>query len=213
MEHSMIASENTISDGQIETVVSRLRDALRKHRGEFPAAEIQLLLGTKNIGAKLLSPIRQIVDLKSTFIARLGVEVDRSLSPFLMLRSTEWSFTHDNFSDSDALYETMPKGKGETADIYLFKPQPGSELLLTDEYEMRGLIPADPYSLVAMNVAEPEFCLEHQNATIWENPEGDRCAVLVGKSRFGGTRILIYHTDRVTGWGRNDTCYFAGFKK
>ena len=68
MAKTMIASGMT--DGQIDNVVNKLRDALRKHRDEFGADPAQQVIGRENLGMELLAPFRALVEAESEFIVR-----------------------------------------------------------------------------------------------------------------------------------------------
>ena len=62
--------------------------------------------------------------------------------------------------------KSMPKGDGEKVDVIFFKL---GRIIKSREFEqgytVRGLIPADPYSLAQVNANEPTFADNHPNAT------------------------------------------------
>lgn len=78
MAKTMTASK-PMTDGQIENVVSKLRDALRKHRTDFGLEPVQRVLGIENLGMELLTPFRTRVEAISKLIAR-RVKVETAVS-------------------------------------------------------------------------------------------------------------------------------------
>ncbi|GMU73997.1 MAG: hypothetical protein AMXMBFR44_1960 [Candidatus Campbellbacteria bacterium] len=65
MAKTMIAS--SVTDGQIDNIVARLRDALRKHRGAFDSEVVQIVLGLENLGMHLLEPFQALVNAESVW--------------------------------------------------------------------------------------------------------------------------------------------------
>ena len=59
---------------------------------------------------------------------------------------------------TDAVVAHMPRGEGDEAEIFFFKVGRWiSDDDLEKEYSSRGLVPADPFSLAAVNEADPAF--------------------------------------------------------
>lgn len=87
------------------------------------------------------------------------VKVDRSRTPQEALDATGRWVQYIDHEVADA----MPKGDGEEAEVIFFKPDLSerngviSDYDLEKEYELRGLKPADPYSVAAVNEADHAF--------------------------------------------------------
>lgn len=60
MAKTMIASPMTY--GQIENLVAKYREGLRKHREEFDSKTVQLLLGTDNLGMVSVGSLRKLIE-------------------------------------------------------------------------------------------------------------------------------------------------------
>lgn len=80
MAKTMIAS---MTDGQIENAVAKLRDALRKHRDEFESEPVQEVLGMPNLGMRLLEPFRKLVEAVSDMIVRYVTSDGRTGEQFI----------------------------------------------------------------------------------------------------------------------------------
>lgn len=67
----------------------------------------------------------------------------------------------------------MSRGTGEEGDIIFFSIGCCvSDDDLEKEYESRGLVPADPYSLIQVNIDDPSFADKHPNCTHWKDENG-----------------------------------------
>lgn len=118
--------------------------------------------------------------------------VDRTRSPREALEDTGRKL----YGHRDVV-AALPRGEGEEVDVYFFKV--GSYVSneeLDKEYKLRGLKPADPYSLAAVNAADPAFADDHPNATCWKDENDswyfvsfdrwhDVCSVDVNRGAYG----------------------------
>ncbi|MBU1083360.1 hypothetical protein KKE14_02905 [Patescibacteria group bacterium] len=154
----------SITTGQIDKATAQFRDALVKHRKEFSSKVVQQVLGTDNLGMRLLEPFRSLVEAVSDLIIR-QVKVDRSLTPQEALKATgRKQYVNDN------VVADMPQGEGDEVEVVFFKLGRWiGDNELEKEYELRGLIPHDPISLAAVNEADPDFADEHPNGTHWKD--------------------------------------------
>ena len=101
--------------------------------------------------------------------------------------------------------EDMPRGEGEEVDVHFFLVgHYKSDEDLEKECESRGLVPADPFSLAAVNEADLVFAREHPNCTHWKD-KGDRWCYFA----CGGDGVRIYR--RVASW--SGSWWFAGVRK
>jgi hypothetical protein len=203
MAKTMTASVQSITDGQIDNVVAKLRDALRKHRGEFGSEAAQQVLGVENLGMELLAPFRKRVEAIADMIVR-RVKVDRSRSPQEMLAANGRA----QYVDKDVV-KTMPKGEGDEVEVFFFKV--GRYVNVADlakEYELRGLKP-DHYAQDAVNAADPAFADDHPNGTQWQDAKGNYCYLTFGRWRDGRRSVGCDRGGR--DW--RDVWWFAGVRK
>lgn len=205
---TQIVTAATMTDGQIENAVSKLRDAMRKHRSEISSDIAQQVLGVENLGMMMYAPFRERAEAVSNLIVR-KVKVNRSRSPQEALDATgRVQYTKRTVMDS------MPKGDGDEVEVVFFKPDLSkrnghiSDDDIKKEFEMRGLKPADPFSVAAVNEADPAFADEHPHGTHWKDPQGNWCyATLYRWSDERRVNVLRYDDDWSGDW------WFAGVSK
>lgn len=210
MAKTMSASEDQVTDGQIDTVVDQLRAAMRKHRAELPKGVAQQILGVQNLGTELYSVVRKYAEaMSNVFIRR--VIVDRTRSPQAALDATG----RKQYVDRDVV-ETMPRGEGVGVEAVFFKPEAseyGQDGWISDDdlekaFDFRGLKPIDPYSLGAINEADLAFADSHPNGTHWKDGKGKWCfATFV---RWDGERDV--YVDR-SGSYWDGLWFFGGVRK
>ncbi|MCF7831524.1 MAG: hypothetical protein K9M36_01395 [Candidatus Pacebacteria bacterium] len=191
------------TEGQFGKVNEVFTAAMRKHKDELPKDALQTVLGDDSLGEALLAVIKERVEAVSGMLIR-KVTVNRKRSGKEALKATGRTLYV-----TDEVVDAMPKGEGETAEVYFFKV--GSSLTdeeLDQEYEKRGLKPADPYSQAAVNEADPAFADEHPNGTHWKDQNGKWCFAAFGRFS-GGRRVFVYRY--VHGW--NGRWWFAGVRK
>jgi len=100
------------------------------------------------------------------------VKVDRSRTPQTMLKeAVNWE---SRFSLSDEIVGTMPKGEGDEVEVIFFKPDHfvSNVYDLEKEYELHDLRAVDPYSLMAINDADPTFASKYPSGTQWKDNNG-----------------------------------------
>src|SRR3990167_4179491 len=105
MAKTVIASQQSMTDGQFENLVDKFRAAVRKHRGEFDSDAVQQVLGVENLGMKLLEPFRKLMEVVSKIIV-CHVKVDRKLTPQQALDATG----RKQYVDPDVV-AGMPRGE------------------------------------------------------------------------------------------------------
>lgn len=160
----------SMTDGQIDNLVDKLRAAARKHRSEFGSDEAQQVLGVENLGMELLAPFRRRVEMISGMIVR-RVRVDRTRTPQQALDATG----RKQYTDHDVVANMPGRGSGfEEVDVCFF---PLRRLANDEEVEeackLHGLARlADPYAVAQVNTDDPEFADKHPNATHWKDANG-----------------------------------------
>jgi hypothetical protein len=204
MATAVSPSKESITAGQIGKVQELLGAALRK--SGFQSEPTQQVLESRGdqLAAKLVGVVREFVEAVSILIVRL-VSVDRARTPQAMLDATD----RNQYVDKDVV-KSMPKGEGAEVEVVFFNlGKWTSDDDLEREYELRGLKAADPYSLAAVNEADPVFADEHPNGTHWKNEKGQWCFATFGQWRGDGRDVDVYVHDNE--W--YDRWWFAGLRK
>lgn len=207
MAKTMTASDE-MTDGQIENVVGKLRDAMRKHRSEITLDVAQQVLGVENLGMMMFTPFRERAEAVSNFIVRTA-KVNRNRSQQEAIEATGRA----QYTDRKVV-DAMPKGEGDEVEVVFFKPDLSkrngfiSDDDLEKEFDLRGLKPADPISVAAVNEADPAFADEKPHGTHWKDAKGNWCCATF--SRWDDEREVHVYRD---GDGWDDFWWFAGVRK
>lgn len=141
------------------------------------------------------------------------VLVNRTRTPREALDATGRE-QHKYGFDYFEIVDTMPKAQSNEVEIVFFKPDLSerhnyiSDDDLEKEYELRGLKPADPISVSAVNELDPKFADRYLNGTHWKNAHGDWCIAAFG--RFDGQRCVGVHRQTFVWYGN---WWFAGICK
>lgn len=200
---TMTPSRSRITDGQISKLCQNFTAKIKKGSEQLPSNLVQCLLSDQTDNTlvdKLFKLILNETELLSNTIYR-HVNVNRQLSPEEMINATG---RNDNVSNR--VLQTIPRGKGKITEIVLFSldGRTVTDEQLDDEYEIRNLDPADPYSLSALNQDDPEFADKHPNCTHWINEKGEWCYIT-----FGHAEDRFVHVDSVDDASASwDTIYF-----
>lgn len=191
------------TERQINKAVANFRALLEKHSPEFNSEAVQTVLGQSEFTNEVFALFRKRVEAVSNMIVRF-VSVDRARTPQQVLKTTG----RKQYINPDVV-AAMPRGEGNEAEVIFFKlDHYVSDDDLEKEYELRGLKPADPYSLSAINEANPAFADEHPNATHWKGTDNKWCYAAF--DRWDDERdVGVCRNDR--GWGVR--WWFAGLRK
>ncbi len=194
--------------GQIDKAVANYRALLEKHSGEFNTEAVQLVLGQPELIREQLAVFHRRVEAVSNLIVRRAT-VNRNRTQQESLDATG----RKQYTDREVV-DSMPKGEGEEVEVVFFKPDLSerngyiSDDDLEKAFELRGLKPADPISIAAVNEADPAFADENPHGTHWKNADGKRCfATFIcwrGERRVGVSRH---------GRGWDARWWFAGLRK
>jgi len=204
MASTMTASEQSMTDGQIDNIVDKFRAALRKHRSEFPHDVVRNVLGLKNLGMECMAPFRARVEAISNLITR-RVKVNRTRNAQAALDATG----RRQYTDKDVV-NAMPQGEGEEAEVVFFNlGRYVSNAELEKEYEIRVLKPADPYSLATVNETDQAFADQKPNATHWQDVDGKWCYAAFSQWSDGGRNVNVNRSKN--DW--NDSWWFGGVRK
>jgi len=205
---TQIVTAAEMTDGQIENAVNKLRDAMRKHRSEITSDIAQQVLGVENLGMMMFTPFRQRAEVVSNLIVRKA-KVNRSRSQQEAIEATGRA----QYTDRKVV-DAMPKGEGDEVEVVFFKPDLSnrngfiSDDNLEKEFESRGLKPADPISVAAVNEADPAFADEKPHGTHWKDAKGNWCFATFG--HWFGERLVCV-SENGSDW--DVRWWFAGLRK
>jgi len=170
MNKIMTPSAKTTTEDQINKAVGNYRALLEKHSPEFDRDAVQQALGSKGLATDMFAIFRGYVERFAGMIVRT-VSVDRSRTPEQALVATGRA----QHTDSKVV-ATMPKGNSEEVKVVFFKVGKFvSDDDLEKEYAGRNLVPADPFSLAAVNEAYQAFADKYPNGTHWKDDNGNWC--------------------------------------
>jgi hypothetical protein len=192
-----------ISSGQIGQIQDRLAGRLRD--SELPLDGVQEVLAAPGNAVidEMVAVLRKRVEANSNLVVR-RVKVNRKRSPKAALQATA-----RNLYLNDSVVSAMPRGEGEEVEVVFFKVgRYLSDDELEKEYELRGLTSADPYSLAAVNEADPAFADDRLNGTHWKDSSRKWCCAVF--DRWDDERSV--HVYRYGG-GWDDGWWFAGLRK
>lgn len=193
-----------MTEGHIGKINELLAAGLRKKRGNFRAADVQLTLERcgPTIVERFITSLEELVATTANAIVRT-VKVNRGRSPKEMVTA----LNRAEYTEKSVV-KIIPRGEGEDVVVEFFKlGKYVSDDDLAREYEQRGLIP-DPYAQAAVNEADPAFADERPNGTHWKDEDGNWCYIAF--DRGGGGRFV--DVDRGSGDWR-DRWWFGGVRK
>ena len=199
----IMTPSKTTTAGQIDKAVANYRALLEKYSGEFNADAVQTVLGQPELAGEQLAIFRRRVEAISSFVVRRG-KVNRNRTPQEALDATD----RTQYTDRRVV-DAMPKGEDDEVEVVFFKlGRFINDDDLEGEFELRGLKPADPISVAAVNEVDSTFADEHPNSTHWKNADGQWCyAAFI---RWHDAREV--HVDRI-GLDWSDHWFFAGLRK
>lgn len=203
MANIVTGEEYMAVDGQLHEIKRQLR---QPNGYPFDLAGLKRGLQTLIEGKEIV--VKAVGGIVGALIFRI-VKVNRARSPQDALDATG----RKQYTDRSVV-DAMPKGEGDKAEVVFFKPDLSErDGFITDddlekEYELRGLIPADPYSLAAVNEADPAFADEKPNATHWKDAQGKWCCAVF--SRWHGERGVLVRRDD-SDW--RGYWWFAGIRR
>ena len=199
------SATNSITSGQIGKIQELLGAALRKSGLQSEPTQSVIEQQGDALVAEMVATVRKRVEAVSSMIVR-HVKVNRNRTPQQVLDATG----RKQYTDSKVV-KAMPKGEGDETDVHFFKlGRYVSDADLEKEYELRGLKPADPYSLAAVNEADPAFADEYPNGTHWKDASGNWCYAVFNQWS-GGERGVSVSRDVGNDW--DDYWWFAGLRK
>lgn len=194
---------STITQGQIGKIQELLGAGLRK--SGFSCEPVQQVLEIQGdlLVTEMVSVVRRRVEAASNMVVR-RVRVNRCRTPEQVIEATG---RHQRINPN--VVNAWPCGNGEEVEVWFFKlDRYISDPDLDREFELRGFKPADPYSIAAVNEADPAFADGHPNCTHWKDASGNWCYTAF--YRWGGGRSVGVGRNS-SGWGGH--WWFAGLRK
>ncbi|MFA6028092.1 MAG: hypothetical protein WC752_04170 [Patescibacteria group bacterium] len=147
-------------------------------------------------------------------IIRRHVLIIRSRTSLEMLDATG---RNQHFQPQVVL--NMPVARNGEMDVIFFHiGRRLADVELAKEYEDRYIKPLDPYTLLQINIEDPQFADDHPNGTIWKDERGRWChaAFDVAWSNWGEIphrRVHVLGPDISCGHWWSDRWVFAGVEK
>ena len=200
--------EKTITPSQIGKLQELFGAALRKSN---PLSEEAQDLIEKEwddlkggVTDAMTEAINRVLDDKRDTIDRI-VMVNRGLTPQEVLDAT----SRIQYADKKVVASMPGRGEGEEKiTVKFFKL--GCYIGVDDlamEYERRGLRPATPYEIAAVNTADPFFADKHPNGAQWDNKDGQASYVAFYRDLDERYVDVSRDDDWLGGW------WFAGVRK
>lgn len=162
----------SITAGQIAKFLDLQAAALRK--SGLPSEQTQQVLESQGdvLANEVVAMLRKHVKAIINMIVR----------HVLVNRSRSWQEAIDATGRSKYLTDNVSlpqsEGEGEEADVVFFEiDRYISDSDLDKEYKLRGLKPADPYALAAVNETDPAFADHYPNGTHWKDADDNWCYV------------------------------------
>lgn len=190
MAQTMSAS---MTDGQIETALNQLRDAMRKHRDEVTSSAAQETNGLTNLGMRLFAVYRELAEKYMDMIVH-NVDVDTAVLPEQAIAA----MARRQYVTAEVV-RTMPKGMAGKSQLYVWKPDLSKRdgYISDDNLELEvpeGFIFASPYQVAKMNADDPSFADEHPNTTHWKDESGKWCYLAADRWR-DEREVDVYRSD------------------
>lgn len=208
MAKKAVSPLEPITEGQIGKIAELVTAKLRKKKKEFPdSTVVQSVLATSGeaVAQELFAVVRKYVDAASNLLTR-SVSVNRTRSAKEALKATG-----RNLYLNDSVADVMPNGTAKETEVVFFKlDRYIDDNDLEKEYELRGLTPVDPFSLAAVNEADPAFADTYPNGTHWKDAKDSWCFAAFDRGGWSGSRyvrVSRFDDDWSDGW------WFAGVRK
>lgn len=199
---SNMTPSKPIAEGQIGKINDLLSAKLRKSGMQSDPIQQVLEHQGGQLATDLLAVVRRYVDAESELISRWAT-VDHSLSSRQALEATG-----RNLHVNDDVVKTMPNGDSD--EVFFFNlGRYINDDNLEKEYEARGLVPCDPFTLAKVNQDDPAFADEYPNCTHWGRGDDGTWASAAFDRFIGERRVDV----RRCGGDWSDSWWFAGVRK
>jgi hypothetical protein len=211
-ERSLAPSKKAgITDKQIEKIRDVVVALLYRYRKVFRSADVQVVLGRKDLSKKLVESIgntlRKLVEEAIDGFVR-SVKPNYSRTPQEMLIATGCEVC-----SKDEAVATMPTDGMRRGNLEFFNL---GKYVSDDELELeiiqRGYARlATPYELADVNEKDPTFADLYQNGTHWKDSENRWYFIVF--LRLLNERIVTVDRRMILGGGWNNQWWFAGVRK
>lgn len=171
-----------ITAGQIGRAADRFSERCRVNASSLPKDTVQTVLEDEGdaLAQEMFEVFRSRIKRHANTITR-RVTVNRTRTPQEALDATGRTQYTDRTVVDSMPREDLSGQEGDEVEVVFFKldlSERGGHISddgLEKEYESRGLTPADPISVAAVNEADLTFADEHPNATHWKNADNKWC--------------------------------------
>ncbi len=160
------------------------------------------------LNPKIMTMAHNHVEVVNSAIIR-RVKVNRNRTPEEVLKATGRHVlvvgevfdgaTRKSYQIDSGL-KCMPHGEGDEVEIGFFNFGCAFRRSEQKDLELHGLVPADPYSLSAVNEADPDFADTHPNYTYWRFGDGRFSFILFDRWHVG--RVVVVSRDCSTWAGQ-----------
>ena len=199
-----------ITAGQIGRAAERFSERCRVNASTLPKETAQVVLEDEGdvLAQEMFEVFRARIERRSNIIVR-RVTVNRNRSQQETIEATGRA----QYTDRKVV-DAMPKGEGDEVEVVFFKPDLSerngfiSDDDLEKEFELRGLKPADPVSVAAVNEADPAFADKKPHSTHWKDAKGNWCYATFYRWR-DERKVYIYRYD----FDWDGVWWFAGVRK
>lgn len=197
--HALITKE------QVGRIADRFSAKCFKHDTTLLKDAVQMVLEDEGdaLAQDLFEVFRARVERRANMIVR-RVPVNRNRTPQEALDATS-----RRQIIKDSIVQSMSKGKDHWVEVVFFKVGRFiTDADLEKEYKSRGLKPADPYSLAAVNEADLAFADEHHNGTHWKDADNKWCYSSFSIYR-NERELFVEHSEAP--W--DESWWFAGIRR
>lgn len=169
--------ETGMTDKQIDKIRDVLVAVLRKCRKAFRSADVQVVLGRKDLTKRLVevivATIKQLAEEVSGVIVRTTIPYFMRTPQEMLLATSRKQYVNDE------VVAIMPvHGKSKVNLEFVNFGKYMSDDALEAECKLRGYQRiATPFELGAVNEADSAFADTHPNATHWKDAQGKWCYI------------------------------------
>lgn len=156
-----------MNDSQTEEVIRILRTSLRRHRKEFVPMAVQQALTAREFRQELLAPFRRYCGASNTIVRRVKVNHSRSQQEAFVSAAK----CRTQLVDFGVVAEIPKYECDDECEVTFFTGIPEGACY-ADEYARRGLKPANPMLVLAVNEVDETFADNHPNTVEWKTRTG-----------------------------------------
>ncbi|MBK7143339.1 MAG: hypothetical protein IPH75_14790 [bacterium] len=194
---------SAMTDEQVNGGVEILLVQLKRNQRELSFEAQQFVFGHSDLESLWSELLNQSARAISNMLV-CQVKADSTRSAQAALDATR----RKQYTNKD-IVASMPRSEFEKNTVFFFNiGRSIGDMELDHEFAVRNLIPADAFSLAAVNEADPTFADQYPNGTHWRDTSGNWCFARF--NRWGIERDVDVFCNE-DGW--EDFWWFAGLRK